>query len=74
MEKEHEMLALETHFDMKHQDVPTFDNRPSSQCKFYKSMFKNKNILSYRRMMNLCFNYTRKEFLKNVPHHHKIWS
>ncbi len=67
MEKEHEMLALEAQFDMKHPYVPTFDNRPSSQCKFCKSMFKNKNTLFYHIMMNLCLKYTRKELLKLYP-------
>ncbi len=67
MEKEHEMLALEAHFDMKCPNVPTFDNRPSSQCKFCKSMFKNKNTLSYHIMMNFCLKYTRKELLKMYP-------
>jgi hypothetical protein len=67
MEKEHEMLALESHFDMKHPHVPTFNNRPSSQCKFRKSMFKKKNKLSYHKMMNLCLKYTRKELLKIYP-------
>jgi hypothetical protein len=64
VEKEHEMLALEAHFHMKHPYVPTFGNWTSSQCKIYKSMFKNKNSLSYQRMMNLCLRYTRKELLK----------
>ncbi len=61
------MLAMEAHFDMKHPNVPTFDNRPSSQCKFCKSMFKKKKTLSYHIMINLCLNYARKEFLKMYP-------
>jgi len=30
-------------------------------------MFKNKNKLSYHKMMNLCLKYTRKELLKIYP-------
>ncbi len=61
------MLALEAHFDVKYLDIPTFGNRPSFQCKFCKTMFKDKNTLFYHRMMNLCLEYTRKELLKMHP-------
>jgi hypothetical protein len=29
LKEEYEMLALETHFDVKQLDVPTFGNKPS---------------------------------------------
>jgi hypothetical protein len=62
------MLALEAHFDVKLLDVPIFGNRLSFQCKFYKTMFKDKNTLSYHViMMNLCLEYIRKELLKMYP-------
>jgi hypothetical protein len=67
LEEEYEMLALETHFDVKQLDVPTFSNKASFQCKFYKTMFKEKNTLSYHRMMNLCHEYTTKELLTMYP-------
>jgi len=60
------MLALEVHFDVKWL-IPTFGNKPSFQCKFYKTMFKNKNTLFYNMMMNLCLEYIRKELLKMYP-------
>jgi hypothetical protein len=67
LEETYEMLALEAHFDVKRQDIPTFSNRPSFQCKFCKIMFKDKNTLSYHRMMNLCLEYIGKELLKMYP-------
>jgi hypothetical protein len=45
LEKEHEMLALEAHFDAKWLNIPTFGNMPSFQCKFCKTMFKNKKLI-----------------------------
>jgi hypothetical protein len=67
LEEEYEMLALEAHFDVKRLDIPTFGNMPSFQCKFCKIMFKDKNTLSYHKMMNLCPEYTEKELLKMCP-------
>jgi hypothetical protein len=67
LEEEYEMLALEAHFDVKWLDIPTFGNMPSFQCKFYKTMFKDKNTLFYHKMMNLCPEYTGKELLKMYP-------
>ncbi len=67
LEEEYEMLALETHFDVKWLDVPTFGNMPSFQCKFCKIMFKDKNTLFHHRMMNLCLEYIGKELLKMYP-------
>jgi len=67
LEEEYEMLALETHFDVKWLDIPTFGNMPSFQCKFCKIMFKDKNTLIYHKMMNLCFEYIGKELLKMYP-------
>jgi hypothetical protein len=67
LEEEYEMLALEAHFDVKRLDVPTFGNKSSFQCKFYKTMLKNKNTLFYHMMINLCPKYTRKELLKMCP-------
>jgi hypothetical protein len=67
LEEEYEMLALEAHFDVKWLDIPTFGNMPSFQCKFYKTMFKDKNTLFYHKMMNLCLEYTGKELLKMYP-------
>jgi hypothetical protein len=61
------MLALEAHFDVKCPNVPTFGNRPSFQCKFYRFMFKDKNTLFYHKMMNLCPKYRRKKLLKMYP-------
>ncbi len=42
-------------------------NRPSFECKFCGNLFKDKNILSYRKMMNLCLDYTSGELLKMYP-------
>jgi hypothetical protein len=67
LKEEYEMLALEAHFDVKQPNVPTFGNKPSFQCKFCKTMFKNKNTLSYHKMMNLCPKYIKKELLKMYP-------
>jgi hypothetical protein len=61
------MLALEAHFEVKWLNVPIFGNKSSFQCKFYKTMFKDNNTLSYHMMMNLCPKYTRKELLKMYP-------
>jgi len=61
------MLALEAYFDVKWLNVPIFGNRPSFQCKFYKTMFKDNNTLPYHMMMNLCPEDTRKELLKMYP-------
>ncbi len=61
------MLALEAHFDVKRPNIPTFGNKLSFQCKFCKTMFKDKNTLSYHKMMNLCLKYTRKELMKMYP-------
>jgi len=67
LEVEYEMLALETHFDMKCPYILTFSNKPPFECKFCKTMFKNKNTLSYHIMMNLCIEYIGKELLKMYP-------
>ncbi len=67
LEQEYEMLTLETHFDVKWPDIPTFGNMPSFQCKFCKIMFKDKNTLFYHKMMNLCLEYIGKELLKMYP-------
>jgi hypothetical protein len=61
------MLAMEAHFDVKCPNVPTFGNIPSFQCKSCRNMFKDKNTLSYHKMMNLCLEYIRKELLKMYP-------
>jgi hypothetical protein len=42
-------------------------NKPSFECKFFGNLFKDKNILSYHIMMNLCLNYTGGELLKMYP-------
>jgi len=60
------MLVLEVHFDVKRLNIPTFGNKPSFQCKLYKTMFKDKNKLSYN-MMDLCLEYIGKESLKMYP-------
>jgi hypothetical protein len=67
LEEEYEMLALEADFDVKRLDISTFGNMLSFQCKFCKIMFRNKNTLSYHKMMNLCLEYTGKELLKMCP-------
>jgi hypothetical protein len=67
LEEEYEILELEAHFDVKWPEIPTFGNKTSFQCKFYKTMFKDNNALSYHRMINLCLEYTGKELLKMYP-------
>ncbi len=42
-------------------------NRSSFKCKFYGNLFKDKNILSYHKMMNLCLNYTGSDTPKMYP-------
>jgi ACR3 family arsenite efflux pump ArsB len=42
-------------------------NRPSFECKFCGNLFKDKNILSHHKMMNLCHDYTCGRLLKMYP-------
>ncbi len=65
-EDENEKLALEAYFDIRRVEL-LIGNRPSFECKFYGNLFKNKNILFYHEMMNLCHDYTGGELLKMYP-------
>jgi len=65
-ENKYEQLALEAYFDIRCVDV-LIGNRPSFECKFYGNLFKDKNTLSYHKMMNLCPDYTSNELLKMYP-------
>jgi len=62
-EEVYETLALETHFDVKCPDFP-IENWPSFQCKLCKTCYKDKNTLSYHRMLVQCPKYKGKELLK----------
>ncbi|KAH9556484.1 hypothetical protein CY35_07G030500 [Sphagnum magellanicum] len=66
LEEEYKALALEAHFDCKRPDIPV-GIRPSFQCKFCKQCFKDKNTLSYHRMMTQCPEYKGKDLLKMYP-------
>jgi hypothetical protein len=63
LEEEYEQLALEAYFDIQHVDV-LIANRSSFECKFCGNLFKEKNILFYHIMMNLCLDYIGGELLK----------
>jgi len=70
LEDKYEELAVEAHFDYKRLDN-LISNQPSFQCKFYKVCMKDKNILSYHRMMNWCSVYKGKKLLKKYPTYNK---
>ncbi len=52
------------HILMSNALIFPIENWLSFQCKFYKNCYKDKNTISYHRMMMQCPKYKGKEFLK----------
>ena len=65
-EEKFEDLVLEAYWQAQDKNR-TANNRYRSTCIYCKESHKDKNIVSYHRMFNLCKSYTGEKPLKMYP-------